>query len=596
MPDGKNEKSANKKNKNQDITYYVEKPENKESGLLSQNQVEQLKDLILDKDNNIKNFFEKEIKLQVGLIKNNYENIITEQKNSYEAGALFNYIKQVEEKIEQNDKGLQFLTEQQTERMKELIRTKSDNLKSFFEEAIRLQLELIRNNYEVIISEQKEYYENEVKSREEELNNLYNQKIENLKTSYELESEKKSFESYRNAKNEFDSRVDELYDKYNREKQELTDYYNKIISDLKETSFAKEKLVSDEVYQKTKAECDGYLNETISRLQNENEQTVNGYEKAIAELKADYENQLEQQNADLCYSKEEYEKAIEDFIAKANEEKKEICDSYERLILEEKEFSASVQLKSESERNELCEKYENLQKSFDEEKNNIRNEYENQIRELKLNLINIEDEYNNKKSEIEYWHNKNMEAKLRECQNFYEKDVDRRCRESYENGKNEAALNFEDELKNKDAEMEYRIKEAYENGKNEAALNFENELKNKDAEMEYRIKEAYENGKKDTENWHKEVMKQQLETQAKYFEEEIQNSREKVKAEMFEQMDNAARRNEEELKLFQDYYEEKLKPFKGLIRIKDTTDKKIKDIQNKLNHRFNKTFGKKGEK
>ena len=71
---------------------------------------------------------------------------------------IYEYIKCVDAKVEQNDKTLKFLTSQQSEQMKELIQAKTENLRRFFEEAIKTQTEIVRNAYESVISDLKNSY------------------------------------------------------------------------------------------------------------------------------------------------------------------------------------------------------------------------------------------------------------------------------------------------------------------------------------------------------------------------------------------------------------------------------------------------------
>ena len=78
---------------------------------------------------------------------------------------IYEYIKCVDAKVEQNDKTLKFLTSQQSEQMKELIQAKTENLRRFFEEAIKTQTEIVRNAYECVISDLKNSYLEELKKQ-----------------------------------------------------------------------------------------------------------------------------------------------------------------------------------------------------------------------------------------------------------------------------------------------------------------------------------------------------------------------------------------------------------------------------------------------
>ena len=116
--------------------------------------------------------------------------------------------------------------------------------------------------------------------------------------------------------------------------------------------------------------------------------------------------------------------------------------------------------------------------------------------------------------------------------------------------------------------------------------------------MARRSEEAYNNGKAETEAWHDDIVRKKLEIQAQYFDGEIEKAKadayaageSHMKKEMYDEMDEAARRNEAELKLFLDFYEAKMKPFKRFINIHETADKRIKDIQRRITNKINKTI------
>lgn len=336
---------------------------------------------------------------------------------------IYEYIKCVDAKVENNDKTLKFIVSQQSEQMKELIQSKSDNLRRFFEEAIRMQTEIVRNTYEDIISELKNAYEKSLKDREIEYIKLYNQKELTIKSAYEDR-----------------------------------------ITSLKETM---------------DADCQRKLNECYSSLKNEFE--------------------IEKETI-LKEKQEEIQKVADKVYQDAKVE-------FENII---KETSDKVYFDVETKKNQEIE--------------SIKFGYEEKISELNL-------EYTDRVNEIKAWNEKNLHEKLEEQKNYYE------------------------------------------------------------SEMAKRTKEAYDNGKAETEAWHDDIVRQKLEVQAAYFEGEIERAKQETKAEMYAEMDAAARRNEEELKLFLDFYEAKIKPFKKLINIHETTDTRIKDIQRRVRNKIDKTFG-----
>lgn len=493
---------------------------------------------------------------------------------------IYDYIKCVDEKVVQNDKTVKFISSQQAEQMKELIAAKTDNLRRFFEEAIRLQTEVVRNTYESMISELKLSYTEDLKNKETEYYKLYNQKEETLKASFEADCQKRLNECYLSAKAEFDKILSATVAKYEAEKKLISDNaFNEKQSLIEKYSNEKDELlkkcekerqdVADEVYKKTKAECDIELKKAVDEVY---EKAQEERQKALDEVsqKTKAECDIEQQKvADEVYQKTKYE-----------------CD------LEQKKVADEVYIKTKS-------------------------EYEDRIKEVIA------------------WHEKNLQTKMEETQSFYENEMKKRVDAAFENGKLEAQNiceqemqvqeeNYENELSTKEetfAQEKEQMKEfyekeiqlhsdnAYENGKNEASAHYDEILKNQEEEHQAQIKyyeeeisrraeEAYNNGKAETEAWHDDVVRQKLEVQAQYFDGEIEAAKKEAyeegvrqtKKDLYEEMDEAARRNEAELKLFLDFYEAKMKPFKRFINIHETTDKRIKDIQRRVMNKINKTF------
>ena len=378
---------------------------------------------------------------------------MTENKNN-EYNEIYEYIRQVDEKVEHNDKTLKFITAQHAEQMKELIGTRADGVRRFFEEAIKTQTEVVRNAYEEIISELKQTYEKDLKDREIERIRLFNQKEENLITSYDAKIE-----------------------------------------------LAKESAEID---------CQKRINDS--------------YLKA----KTDFEE----------------EKVA--LMLKCEKEKQEYAD----------EISGQV--------------------------GQVRQEYEERI------------------NEVNAWHEKNLRTKLHETEEYFKREIQKAADEAYANGKSDTEAWHDDIVRQKlETQAEYfqeeikklsaSLQSKQENEERIAEINAWHE-KNLAEKLE-EMKNYYEG--KIQQIWveHEEIVKQKLETQAEYFNGEIEKAREEVKNELTAQMDEAARRNEEELKLFLDFYEAKIKPFKKFINIHETTDKRIKDIQQKLQRRFNKSFG-----
>ena len=380
---------------------------------------------------------------------------MAEKKNN-EYNEIYEYIKQVDEKVDNNDKTLKFITAQQSEQMKELIGTRADSLRRFFEETIKTQTEVVRNAYEEIISDLKQTYEKDLKDREVENIRLFNQKEETLKYSYEakIEAMKEAIE------NDCQKRINECYLKAK------TDFEEEKIGLIMESKKEKQDY-ADEVYAKVKQE----------------------YEDRINEVNAWHENNLRVKLSETEeYFKREMQKASDEAYANGKADAEAWHDDIVR------------------------QKLETQAQYFQEEINKLEESQENK------------QETEERIAEINAWHEKNLADKLEEMKNYYEGKIQQLWAE------------------------------------------------------------------------HDEIVKQKLETQAEYFKGEIEHAKAETKAEMTAQMDEAARRNEEELKLFLDFYEAKIKPFKKLINIHETTDKRIKDIQQKLQRRFNKTFGEKQDK
>ena len=205
---------------------------------------------------------------------------------------IYNYIKCVDEKVVQSDKTVKFISSQQSEQMKELIAAKTDNLRRFFEEAIRLQTEVVRNTYETMISELKLTYMEDLKNKDAEYYKLYNQKEETLKASFEADCQKRLNECYATAKADFDKVLTETVSKYEAEKIALQEKFSterqtdKQSFEAERQSFeterqsfeaerqsfdaerqallAERQKVADEVYQKTKTEYEDRIKEIVA--------------------------------------------------------------------------------------------------------------------------------------------------------------------------------------------------------------------------------------------------------------------------------------------------------------------------------------------
>lgn len=409
---------------------------------------------------------------------------------------IYNYIKCVDEKVVQSDKTVKFISSQQSEQMKELIAAKTDNLRRFFEEAIRLQTEVVRNTYETMISELKLTYMEDLKNKDAEYYKLYNQKEETLKASFEADCQKRLNECYAAAKADFDKVLTETVSKYEAEKIALQEKFSterqtdkQSFEAERQALLAERQKVADEVYQNTKTE----------------------YEDRIKEIVAWHEKNLQTK--------------LEEAQAQYDKDK-----------------SLTVEY-SENEKRQTAEAFEN-----------------------------------DKKQIAEYY-----EGEKQKTVDFYENEIKTHSDNAYEVGQNDTTERYNEIIKNLEQTHKEELqqqKEFYE------------------AEMARRSEEAYNNGKAETEAWHDDIVRKKLEIQAQYFDGEIEKAKadayaageSHMKKEMYDEMDEAARRNEAELKLFLDFYEAKMKPFKRFINIHETADKRIKDIQRRITNKINKTI------
>lgn len=409
---------------------------------------------------------------------------------------IYNYIKCVDEKVVQSDKTVKFISSQQSEQMKELIAAKTDNLRRFFEEAIRLQTEVVRNTYETMISELKLTYMEDLKNKDAEYYKLYNQKEETLKASFEADCQKRLNECYAAAKADFDKVLTETVSKYESEKIALQEKFSterqtdkQSFEAERQALLAERQKVADEVYQNTKTE----------------------YEDRIKEIVAWHEKNLQT-------------------------------------------------------------KLEEAQAQYDKDKSLTVEYYENEKRQT------AEAFENDKKQIAEYY-----EGEKQKTVDFYENEIKTHSDNAYEVGQNDTTERYNEIIKNLEQTHKEELqqqKEFYE------------------AEMARRSEEAYNNGKAETEAWHDDIVRKKLEIQAQYFDGEIEKAKadayaageSHMKKEMYDEMDEAARRNEAELKLFLDFYEAKMKPFKRFINIHETADKRIKDIQRRITNKINKTI------
>ena len=569
---------------------------------------------------------------------------------------IYNYIKYVDEKAIQSDKTMKFLVAQQSEQMKELIQSKSNNLSRFFEEAIRLQIETIRNTYESIIAELKNNFELELKNRDVENQKMLNQKVEALKTVYEekntlfQETQESNYskkvseltESFEKSKQiEVQNKADEVYQNTIRECQfekekEINDlkvYYENKIAD--ENSKIKEEIEStfavkiqekaDEVYRNTIVECTAEKQKEIDELKSFYEQKIQEksdevylsakeefaqkYEQTKQEIEALLNKEAELESLKIQMQKEHEEEieklqcenreAQEEIKSECEAEKEKIVEEYEERITEINNWN----LRNLREKLEECkaESAKELKSDFEEEKKKIQNEVYKETRakceeEKRFEIKQIEDELKNKytsstkeKLEIQARY---FEEKIQEEKHIQEEIAENRVNSAYNTGREDERKISESEIATLKASHENDIvllKEYYDSEFEKMKAFYESEIKRM-------TQESYDKGKGDGEGWTKIEMKKQLKTQADFYESEIEQAKADTKAEMYAEMDEAARRNEEELKLFLDFYEAKMKPFKKLINIHATTNEKIKEIQNRLKNALDKAKKEEGGK
>lgn len=430
---------------------------------------------------------------------------------------IYNYIKCVDEKVVQSDKTVKFISSQQSEQMKELIAAKTDNLRRFFEEAIRLQTEVVRNTYETMISELKLTYMEDLKNKDAEYYKLYNQKEETLKASFEADCQKRLNECYAAAKADFDKVLTETVSKYEAEKIALQEKFS--------TERQTDKQSFEVERQSFETERQSFATERLS-FETERQALLAERQKVADEV---YQN-----------TKTEYEDRIKEIVA-----------------WHEKNLQT---------------KLEEAQAQYNKDKSLTVEYYENEKRQT------AEAFENDKKQIAEYY-----EGEKQKTVDFYENEIKTHSDNAYEVGQNDTTERYNEIIKNLEQTHKEELqqqKEFYE------------------AEMARRSEEAYNNGKAETEAWHDDIVRKKLEIQAQYFDGEIEKAKadayaageSHMKKEMYDEMDEAARRNEAELKLFLDFYEAKMKPFKRFINIHETADKRIKDIQRRITNKINKTI------
>ena len=468
--------------------------------------------------------------------------------NNNNNNEIYEYIKVVDEKVTQNEKTLKFIMSQQSEQMKELIGSKTDNLRKFFEESIRMQMEIVRNAYEEIISELKNTYEKDLKNREIENIKLSNQKEETIKSSYEAQIETiKGF-----MENDCQRRIDKCYldtkNKYEEEKKALIEQHKKEMQTTAEKIYNDAKAEFDKELQAIKTGYDKELQAAKTEYDNKLQATKTGYDKELQAAKTEYDDRLAEVKAwdeknlqnKLAETEDYFRKAQQRVADEAYANGKTDTEAWHDDVVKQK-----LEVQAQYFQEEMAKQEQYYQGELEKQKNDLKMEAERyfavEAEKIKAECESVaveqrqaavdevsksaKREYEEKLADLNIWHNKNLCERLEEVKNYYEKKM----------------LEKEEE--------------------------------------------------------HQNIVRQKLEIQANFFDEEIQNAkaqaREETKAELMSQMDEAARRNEEELKLFLDFYEAKIKPFKKLINIHETTDKRIKDIQLRLQNRFNKTFGNK---
>ncbi len=258
----------------------------------------------------------------------------------------------LENKISEVEQGSRADLHLQKEFFARLLQTKTDNLKSFFEESLKIQVETLSKTYEDIASQQKAIYEENLKTveknkEEQWLNKFESQKswyeneLYSQKQKFELEVQKQINEVYSSFNSELSTKLDEQkvrYEKLLDEKQEVIcclENKNKEIQDrLNSVENEKSQL------ETSKNECQNY----IKHLEEE--------KSVLADSYNDIDKKYDELNKTLVQKQNEFDSLVSELEG--------LRDSLEKLKQEKEEDSCLHQRQI----SDLIEEYEEKMKPF----------------------------------------------------------------------------------------------------------------------------------------------------------------------------------------------------------------------------------------
>lgn len=289
---------------------------------------------------------------------------IIDHKVSEKCEDIYKHIGDVEYKLSNVEHSSKLEIHTQAEFLNRLIQTKTDNLRSFFEDAIKTQLDIVKKTYENLSGQQKNLYETELKNKMSYLEEVMASKLDNQKVWYEneLNNQKQRFENeIQKQLNEANNwHTNNLNEKLNSQqefyKNELTakkEAYNSTLNEMQnrldesQNSLFEQQTRVEEI-QNSLIESQNYVN----NLQNE----VSGLTAQINDLKNNLE---ESQNREAAVIAEKVEKENEiNFLNSSIQEKNYELENLKSIIQEKTQENESQKIADTKELNDLKEYYE----------------------------------------------------------------------------------------------------------------------------------------------------------------------------------------------------------------------------------------------
>lgn len=317
-----------------------------------------------------------------------YAEEIVQSKNE----EFLDNIKNVEGKIVSLEHNSRLEIHEQKEFLNRLIQTKTDNLRSFFEEAIKTQLDIVKKTYESLSNQQKSLYESELKNKITYLEDVMASRLENQKTWYENE--------LNNQKHRFEN---EIQKQINDTNNWHTNNLNEKLS-LKEEFYKNELIVKKDEYSSVLNDIQNKLNETQNSLFESQTQVSNLQNESsnLATQITDLKNQLkESQDKEWAVASEKAEKEREIEFLNSNIQAKEGEIDKQNSSIQEKDNEIDKLNSDVQEKDNEIEKLNTIIQSKNNEIDKLISDIQEKIQEQESQKLAGEKELNDLKEYYE---------------------------------------------------------------------------------------------------------------------------------------------------------------------------------------------------